>query len=90
MLKAIAKLICPSSEKLADKAAKSIQTGYNGIEQSKRDKLAKYIGIANRFAAYAKQLNDLAADGKIDDGERDRIAIALYPMIESAKEIVFE
>lgn len=90
MLKSIAKLICPSSRKIAESVANSIQAGYNGITIAKREKIARYTAYANKAAYYAEKLNALAADGKIDDDERERIAEILEPMIEAAKDIVFE
>lgn len=89
MLKSLAKLICPSSRSIAESAANSIQAGYNGIAIDKREKIAHYTSIAKKAAQYAERLDALAADGKIDDAERERIAAALEPLIESAKEIVF-
>ena len=89
MLKYIAKLLCPSSRKIAESAANSIQAGYNGIAVDKREKIAHYASLAKKAAYYAEKLDALAADGKIDDAERERIAAVLEPLVESAKEIVF-
>ena len=89
MLKSIAKLICPSSAKIAESAANSIQAGYNGVSPDKREKIAKYTSFAKKSAYYAEKLDALVGDGKIDAEERERIAAALEPLIESAKEIVF-
>ena len=89
MLKSIAKLICPSSRAIAESAANSIQSGYNGIAVDKREKIARYTSLAKKAAYYAEKLDALAADGRIDDAERERIAEVLEPLIESAKEVVF-
>ena len=89
MLKSIAKLLCPSSRKIAESAANSIQVGYNGVSPDKRDKIARYTSLAKKAAYYAEKLDALVGDGKIDDAERERIAAALEPMIEAAKEVVF-
>lgn len=89
MLKLIAKLFCPSSKSLAQTAADSIQAGYNGIAIDKREKIAHYSSFAKKAAEYAERLDAIAADGTIDDDERNRIASLLEPMIESAKKIVF-
>lgn len=89
MFKKIAKLICPSSRKIAESIANSIQSGYNGIAIDKREKIARYTALAKKAAYYAEKLNALAADGRIDDEERDRIAEALKPLIDAAKEMVF-
>ncbi len=90
MLKSIAKLFCPSSKKLADAAANRIATGFNSIDEGKREKLAKYSAYAKRIAEYQAKLDEIVADGKIDADEEARIAAALEPMIEEAKKIVFE
>lgn len=89
MFKSIAKLLCPSSASLADKAAESIQVGYNGIAVDKREKIARYTSLAKKMGYYAEKLDALAGDGRIDDEERERIADVLAPLIESAKNIVF-
>lgn len=89
MLKSIAKLICPSSRAIAESAANSIQSGYNGVSPDKREKIAKYSSLAKKAAYYAEKLDALVGDGKIDDAERERIAAALEPMVEAAKSIVF-
>ena len=89
MLKTIAKLICPSSASIAESAANSIQAGYNGIAVDKREKIAHYASLAKKAASYAEKLDALAADGKIDDAERVKIAAALEPLVEAAKEMVF-
>ena len=89
MLKSIAKLICPSSRKIAESAANSIQQGYNGIAVDKREKIARYTALARKAAYYAEKLDALAADGKIDDAERDKIANVLEPLVDAAKEMVF-
>lgn len=89
MLKSIAKLICPSSRKIAESAANSIQEGYNGVSPDKREKIAKYASLAKKVAYCAEKLDALVGDGKIDDAERERIAAALEPLVESAKSIVF-
>lgn len=90
MLKSIAKVLCPSSAKIAESAANSIQVGYNGVSPDKREKLARYSAIARKIGEQQAKLDALVADGKIDDEERDRIAAALEPLIESAKAIVFD
>ena len=43
----------------------------------------------HRIAYYAEKLDALAADGKIDDAERDRITNVLEPLVDAAKEMVF-
>ena len=90
MLKSIAKFFCPSSRKLADGAASKIATGFNSIDEGKREKLAKYSACAKRIAEYQAKLDEIVADGRIDADEEARIAAALEPMIEEAKKIVFE
>lgn len=89
MLKSIAKMFCPSSAKLAESAAKSIQAGYNGIQTETREKIAKYSALAKRIGEMQSKLDTLLSDNVIDDAERDKIAAALEPLIESAKDIVF-
>lgn len=90
MFKKIAKFLCPSSKKIADKAAHSIAAGYNGIGDGSRQKIAKYSEIAKRFGEYQAKLDAIVADGRIDEAEEARISAALEPMIEDAKKIVFD
>ena len=92
MFKKIAKLICPASKKIADDAAHSIATGYNGngIGDGKRQKIARYSEIAKRIGTYQAKLDAIVADGHIDEAEEARISAALEPLIEDAKKIVFD
>lgn len=90
MLKKIAKLLCPSSRRLADAAANRMANGYNSIDEGNRDRLAKYSACVKRIAYYQDKLNAIVADGRIDAEEEARIAAALEPMIEEAKKIVFD
>lgn len=90
MFKKIAKLICPASKKIADDTAHSIATGYNGIGDGKRQKIARYSEIAKRIGTYQAKLDAIVADGHIDEAEEARISAALEPLIEDAKKIVFD
>ena len=87
MLKSIAQLFCPSSRKLADAAASKIATGFNSIDEGKREKLAKYSAYAKRIAEYQAKLDEIVADGKIDADEEARIAAALEPMWNQRKSL---
>ena len=90
MFKKIAKLLCPSSKKIADDAAHSVATGYNGIGDGKRQNIARYSEIAKRIGTYQAKLDAIVADGRIDEAEEARISAALEPLIEDAKKIVFD
>ena len=90
MKKMIAKIFCPSSKTLAAASARKIAKGYNAIDSAKREKLARYSAYAKKIAYYQGKLDAIVADGKIDADEEARIAAALEPLIEGAKNIVFE
>ena len=85
-----AKKLCPSSKTIAKAAADKAQKDYNGIDQAKRDLIARYADRADAFNEQAKKLRQMIADGKIDDLERDQLAEMLEPLIEKAKELVFD
>ena len=85
-----AKKLCPSSKRIATAAAEKVQKNYNGIDQAKRDLIASYADRADAFNEHAKKLRQMIADGKIDDLERDQLAEMLEPLIEKAKELVFD
>lgn len=89
MLKSIAKFICPSSKKIAESAAHAVATSYNGIGDGKRENIAKYSAAAKKIAEYQAKLDEIVKDGVIDEVEEARIAAALEPMVDAAKEIVF-
>ena len=85
-----AKKLCPSSKTIAAAAASKAQKGYNGIDKEKRELISSYAAKADSFNAHAKKLRQMIADGKIDDLERDQLAEMLEPLIENAKELVFD
>lgn len=85
-----AKKLCPSSKTIAKATADKAQKDYNGIDQAKRELIARYADKADAFNEYAKKLRQMIADGKIDDLERDQLAEMLEPIIEKAKALVFD
>ena len=85
-----AKKLCPSSKTIAAAAASKAQKGYNGIDKEKRELISRYADKADAFTEQAKKLRQMIADGKIDDLERDQLAEMLEPLIENAKELVFD
>ena len=89
MLKKLAALICPSSKKISKDAAHAVATGYNGIGDGKREKIARYSAAAKKIAEYQAKLDEIVKDGRIDEEEEARIAAALEPMVDAAKSIVF-
>ena len=85
-----AKKICPSSKTISEVAADKAQKRYNGIDESKRKLISDYADKADALNKYALELRKMIADGKIDDLERDQIAKMLEPLIEKAKELIFD
>lgn len=89
MFKAIAQWFCPSSKKIADKAADKIQESYNGIDAAKRETVARYANKAAAVAKYGEELNAMLTDGTIDNVEKGVLSARLETLIEAAKQIVF-
>ena len=90
MLKAIAKLICPSSRKIAESAADRIQSGVNGIDAEKKAVVAKYATAANEIGEIGNRLTAMLKDGTIDDAEKSVLVAYIESLTDKAKAIVFD
>ena len=89
MLKKLASLILPNSRKLSRTAAEGITVKYNGLPEKQRKRLAYYSKQCRVIEEFHKKIDEIIADGQIDEAETYRIAWALEPMIESARKIIF-
>lgn len=90
MLKKIAKLLCPSSRKIAESAAERIQSAYNGVAEGKRAVVAHYAGIANEIGQCGQNLAKMLKDGVIDEVERETLVRYIEVLADKAKAIIFE
>jgi hypothetical protein len=90
MLKKLAKLLCPSSRKIAESAAQRIQYEYNSVAEGKRAIVAHYASIANEIGEWGQHIAKMLEDGVIDDVERETLISYIEALTNKAKAIVFE
>lgn len=89
MMKAIAKMFCPSAETLADYAAESIAKRVNGTEESTKAKIAKVASAGAKLTAISNQLMQMAADGSLDKQETADLKKLLTPGFAAALDYAF-
>lgn len=86
MLTKIAKMLIPSPSRLAKMAAGKVQELANGSD--KFAAAAKYSVMADEALEVCRFLSDIAADGRVDDTERDKIAERLTPLFARLVEMI--
>lgn len=74
------KLIIPSANTFAGITADALTNGFNRQGENTRDKIAKIAAIGETASKVTNELTAMLTDGKIDEGERDKIAVMLTPL----------
>lgn len=89
MMKAIAKMLCPSAETLAGYAAESIAKKVNGTGESTKAKIAKIASAGAKLTAISNRLMQMAADGSLDKQEVDDLKQLLTPGFAAVLDYAF-
>lgn len=80
MMKTILKWFLPSSQKLSVMAAESICNAVNGL--NKEEQIIKFMTYANTLTEIQTKICMLLKDGKLDESEKQQLAIDIEPFIE--------